>query len=371
MPIDPVALKIATEGLLASAALGRSWEVDLDAVAFATGAHSTAIWRSRRDRPTFVGNDAFVDGASRLNRPGEAPYTEAVLRTNPRHGGFATSSHSAAAETMRRLPFFNEVMSPNGFHSFASLALDDDEGTFLRFLVFRDQTQGTFTLDEARVLDGVAADVRFATLFARRNEELLAQRRASSFLERRESVFTLDWRGRAAPMTDAAAPCPGSPLTLKAGRLTAATDAETRRVDHVVGLAVGDRRQPGSIVMADPAGRRHQLLVMPLHGVALETFSSHRAVAALVRIGDHRRCPTIAAPAGVFLSTGFDLTGRETAVALMGAEGLAPSVIATRLGIGEGTVRNHMKGAFRKTGLHTQTELAALVARYPSGNISQ
>ncbi len=65
-----------------------------------------------------------------------------------------------------------------------------------------------------------------------------------------------------------------------------------------------------------------------------------------------------------FLATGFELTEREFAVALLGAEGLPPASIAARLEMGEGTARNHVKSVFRKTGVHSQVELAAMVARY-------
>ena len=64
------------------------------------------------------------------------------------------------------------------------------------------------------------------------------------------------------------------------------------------------------------------------------------------------------------LSTAFDLTQRETVVALLVARGLAPAAVARRLDIGEGTARNHVKAVLRKVGVHGQVELAALVARY-------
>ena len=84
---------------------------------------------------------------------------------------------------------------------------------------------------------------------------------------------------------------------------------------------------------------------MPLHGDARDVFCATRAIATIVRL-DGGRLARVDGSAARFLATGFELTGREVAVALLGAEGLPPASIAARLGMGEGTARNHMKVGF-------------------------
>jgi DNA-binding CsgD family transcriptional regulator len=63
------------------------------------------------------------------------------------------------------------------------------------------------------------------------------------------------------------------------------------------------------------------------------------------------------------VADGFDLTDREAAVAVLIAEGLSLEEVARHLRIQRGTVRNHLKGVFEKTGTHRQAELVALLAR--------
>jgi DNA-binding CsgD family transcriptional regulator len=50
-------------------------------------------------------------------------------------------------------------------------------------------------------------------------------------------------------------------------------------------------------------------------------------------------------------------------VAIMIAQGRSPAAIAGFFGIGEGTARNHLKSTLKKVGVHTQGELASLIAR--------
>jgi PAS domain S-box-containing protein len=53
------------------------------------------------------------------------------------------------------------------------------------------------------------------------------------------------------------------------------------------------------------------------------------------------------------------LTSRERDVAQLSGKGLRPALIAQRLAISEFTVRNHLKRIYKKTGVHSQAELAA------------
>jgi len=61
------------------------------------------------------------------------------------------------------------------------------------------------------------------------------------------------------------------------------------------------------------------------------------------------------------LADAYSLTRRESEVAVLLADGLALEDIASRLGLGVGTVRNHLKRAFDKTSARSQSSLVALV----------
>ena len=364
MSINPNMLMAASEGLLANAAIGASWEGGLEGIAEAAGSHSAALWRSNRHQPVFVGNRSFVEGMVRLGKPGGVPYTDDLMKVCPGDESFIVTEMPDVAEKLGRLDFYREAMVRVGFPIYASLTLKqgDDAETHLRFVLLRDSREGQYTQDDRMALDRTASNIRFAALFARRNAEFLVQSKAASYLERREPAYALDGAGRVAPLNEAAGRA-GLPLMIKGRRLVAGSDGEMRRVDRVVGEAVGTKRRPGALVLAGPDGRRFQLLVMPLFGVAFDVFSTCRAIAALVEIGGPTKVD-LDGFAARFLAEGFDLTPREIEVAMLGSGGMPSATIAVRLGMGEGTARNHMKAILRKIGIHSQTELASLVARY-------
>ncbi|MBY5972052.1 alpha/beta hydrolase [Ferrimonas balearica] len=63
----------------------------------------------------------------------------------------------------------------------------------------------------------------------------------------------------------------------------------------------------------------------------------------------------------------YGLTGKEAEVALMVADGRSPGEAAEVLGIGTGTVRGHLKKAFQKIEVHSQSELSARLLSGPLG----
>ena len=63
------------------------------------------------------------------------------------------------------------------------------------------------------------------------------------------------------------------------------------------------------------------------------------------------------------LRTLFGLTGQQASVAELVFAGKAIPEIAAVLGIGTGTVRNHLKAIFQKTGTHRQSELLKLISQ--------
>jgi DNA-binding NarL/FixJ family response regulator len=53
------------------------------------------------------------------------------------------------------------------------------------------------------------------------------------------------------------------------------------------------------------------------------------------------------------------LTERETEILKMVVEGKGNKAIANRLGLGEGTVKSHLRNIYRKLQVQTRTEAAA------------
>jgi DNA-binding CsgD family transcriptional regulator len=62
------------------------------------------------------------------------------------------------------------------------------------------------------------------------------------------------------------------------------------------------------------------------------------------------------------LAPSLGLTAREADVAALISAGVDIGEAARRLGLAPGTARNYLKNAMRKLDVHSQVELAALVA---------
>jgi DNA-binding CsgD family transcriptional regulator len=116
-------------------------------------------------------------------------------------------------------------------------------------------------------------------------------------------------------------------------------------------------RRPPLLLTLSPIGRN----ALPLVGADLPR------VAVFVREPD--------APIGiepVVLADAFRLTPRESNVAALIAHGYTVDAIGKTLRIGSGTVRNHLKRVFEKTGIRSQPALVAMLRGFvhpgqPSG----
>ena len=363
MSLDRRRLIAASEGLLSAAVLGRSWEHALDAFAEAAHSHSACLWSSRAGRPSYLGNRSFIEqGAANINRPGDPPYTDDVLISAKDDCGFVTTLSPLKRSRLERLPFYQDVLARIGFNHFAGYGLDPDDGSLMRLAFWRDAGNRAFDEEEIAAMNVTVFNVEHAVLFARQKHELLSRQQALPYAARGEATFALEASGRAAPISGSAeAAMSGMPLFLKRGRLVALFPEQARRLDRVVKAAVQRGGQPASTVLTSIAGDRYQLLVLPLYGEAMDVFCGTRAIATVLKIQDAGRID----PRTLLITqTGFDLTPREAEVAALAASGLPPAAISSRLGIGQGTVRNHVKAVFRKVGVHSQAELAALLGRY-------
>ena len=364
MPFDHSRLVSASESLLSAAAVGHSWEEALEALARATHSHSACIWASREGRAAYLGNRTFLEeGAARINRPGDPPYTDEVLISSTKVDGFVTLT-TRTKSRIERVPFYQDVMTRIGFVNYAGYGLDPEDGLRLKVALWRSHSEGVFDEDQLAAMNAIRTNIRFAILFARQKHSALALRSAAPFVARGEATFFLDGKGRVAPASeDAERVLSDLPFTLTRGRFVAGLDNDRRRLDGVIGRAIGPESQPGSAVLTSPAGDRYQLLVLPLHGEALDVFGDTRAIATVIRIGGRQTGPVDGRICRI-LQSGFDLTDREAEVATLAAGGTAPVAISRQLGISEGTVRNYIKAIFLKIGVRSQVELAALVSRY-------
>ena len=365
MALDRARLLSASEAVLSAAALGQPWEDALDGLAHAAGSHSACVWSSRKGRHAYLGNRTFtVEGIAKINRPGDPPYTDEILFSSNSDDGFVPMLSHRTRPRIERLPFYQDVLTKIDFAEYAGCSLDPADGWLLKVAFWRSFEEGAFDADEVGSMNSIMFNVRHAILFARQKQELLSRQTAAPFVTRGEATFAIDSDGLVKPISDVADRIMGTmPLEIVRGRFAACSDGETRRVDRVVGDAVTPIGRPGSVVLTSPAGDRFQFIALPLHGQASDVFSGTRAIATVIRLGGADPCP-LSERTRCILQSAFGLTSREAEVAALAAAGSAPAAIAKKLSIGEGTIRNHVKVVFAKSGVRSQVELAALVARY-------
>ena len=174
-------------------------------------------------------------------------------------------------------------------------------------------------------------------------------------------VFGLDLEGRIAFANETAGSllAAGDTLRVENGMLAAS------RPDHTIALrrmlrSVAGGDAPCALTLERPDGRSPLLLESIPMGSTASLMDVRPPPMILLLISD----PEVDAAAAVAsLRERYGLTATEGAVAYHTARGVGLAAVARALGIGQGTVRSHLKKVFEKTDTHRQAELAWIVSR--------
>ena len=149
-------------------------------------------------------------------------------------------------------------------------------------------------------------------------------------------------------------------LTVRRGRLEAATHDATRELHHSIHRASATSTIPSAAVLVLPriSGRRpYQVLIAPIAGSRPRSLFGPQIV-AMAAICDPEAPLAARATA---LESLFDLTPALARLAAALASGGSIAEYAHEAQVTEGTLRHQLKEIFRRTGTHRQTELVALV----------
>jgi DNA-binding CsgD family transcriptional regulator/PAS domain-containing protein len=156
-------------------------------------------------------------------------------------------------------------------------------------------------------------------------------------------------------------------LRVTQGRLTADAYEDRAALETLISRTIAaDGRsfgRGGSCKVSRPHGLPpYLLLVTPCSEWQARAFAPHvPACVVLIRDPSHR-----APDAAARLRQSFGLTGQESKVAILIAEGLGLARVADEMGLRTLTVRNHLQRVFFKTGTGRQAELARLVGALAS-----
>lgn len=161
------------------------------------------------------------------------------------------------------------------------------------------------------------------------------------------------------------AACPALRVSAHPDRPDALAGPGVTIADYETGVALARQRGQRGILIVTQLDREwdvRRAMEAGVHGFLLQSCSPdelHEAVAALL-LG--RRFLSAAVTRSVADSLGREhLTGRETEVLQLLAEGCCNKTIARRLGIGVGTVKTHVKGVMSKLDATARTH-AVVVA---------
>ncbi len=176
-----------------------------------------------------------------------------------------------------------------------------------------------------------------------------------------EKVIGLDRSGRIVAHTHGAEPLLSRFFALEADKLSAAQKPAAAALAHLRDLLRHQRADdvPKSFVLAD--GHGGDVLCQPLMTFEAgdDVFTDIAALLLLRDLG----ASTAKAPAPALLQHLFALTPGEADVALAIGAGDSISDISRQRGVTPATTRTLLSSVFRKTGVHRQGELAALIAR--------
>ena len=157
----------------------------------------------------------------------------------------------------------------------------------------------------------------------------------------------------------------GDFLTVGGGRLAATDAAAEASLRDVLAAAGAGDAAVGAKGIALPLvagnGERYVAHVLPLTSGKRRDAAFHYAAAAVVFV--HRAALATPSPPEVIAQT-YGLTPTELRVLLGVVEVGGGPLVAEALGIGETTVKFHLRRLFEKTGTHRQADLVKLVAGF-------
>jgi DNA-binding CsgD family transcriptional regulator/PAS domain-containing protein len=267
--------------------------------------------------------------------------------------------------------FYREWVRPQGWIDNIITVLDKSVTSVAALAVFRHERDGLADGGARKRIQLLAPHLRRAVLIGKTLDLRAAQ--TSTFVEVLDGisagVFLVDADGRILHANTAASAilATGDYLRSAGGRLSGNDDHSTQALRTVFLAAGGGDGALGVAGIALPlvasSGQRHVAHVLPLTSGARLVAGSAKGAAAALFV--HPATLATPSPPEIIART-YKLTPTELRVLLAIVEvGGAPAV-AEALGVGEATVKFHLRGLFEKTGAHRQADLVKLVAGYSS-----
>jgi DNA-binding CsgD family transcriptional regulator len=349
------------------------WLTLLGKVAQFVGGHSASL--IAKDATSKHGNMYYDDGV--IDRRYVQLYFERYVKLDPFNTAhfFAEICRPMSTidfmplEEFRETRMWKEWVKPQGLVDFVSVALDKSATSVAMLGVFRHERHGIADEETKARMQLIAPHVRRAVLIGRAID--LRATEAAAFADAFDGLaagsFLLDASARVVHANAAGHAMLAAEDVLRAPNgCLAATDAEA---DHALREMFAAAKFGDTVVgvkgvavpLISRGGERFVAHVLPLTSGKRRKASATYAAAAALFV-QRAALGTPAAPE--VIAKTYQLTPSELRVLLAIVEvGGAPEV-ADALGIGEATVKFHLKRLFAKTGAKRQADLVKLVAGF-------
>jgi DNA-binding CsgD family transcriptional regulator len=283
---------------------------------------------------------------------------------------FSTSTVMSHAEFLQSR-FYREWVQPQGWIDNIFVYLDRSAEGHSAFALFRNEREGIADEPSRERMRLLVPHLRRAVLIGNLVEFKTAQ--AATFADALDglsaSVLFVDANARITHTNAAgrAMIAEGDVLRASLGRLVA-SDPDVNRALRDIFLAAGtDDAAVGVKGVAVPLvagnGERYVAHVLPLSSGARGSAGASYAAAAALFV--QKAALATNSPPEVIART-YRLTPMELRVLLAIVEVGGVPQVAETLGIGEGTVKTHLKRLYEKTGARRQADLVKLFAGYAS-----
>jgi len=352
------AIRSAAQDFVSAALLGDGWEETLSRFSFFAGARGAALMRNEDYRIAGVIASPEIKEPVIQFLAGRVPPTSRQIRAcqDPAKG-FRFDHDDYSDDDLSRDPYYQEFLRPIGYFWHAAVRLDADPGNGIALSLKRPLKAGPYERQDAIPLNSVLPDLRAAARIARRIVQAEAGGAAKLLHSRGDPVFELDASGKVL-RTHVFRDDPTRPVRILRRRLIANDRLAQPTLDRAIAIATTSPGAPAIVSLADAAGTRYFLQIVPVGGRACDVFLAATAVAVLINVAQRGIPLNLERDT---LRTAFALTDREVEVAIALAGGLSVADIAKRLRIQVGTTRDYLKSVFEKTGTCRQAELVALL----------
>jgi DNA-binding CsgD family transcriptional regulator len=229
-----------------------------------------------------------------------------------------------------------------------------------RFGFYRSTRDGAFLPEETRALDCISPHLQAVATICQSSLERRTEDCSSLFSRNGVAALKLGRDGRVLESNPAADVFVSDLFRLSRGRIMLPMRSEQEELDRAIATALSDDPAP-TMFRVHSANRVRPpfLLMIPVRGAAREVFARTMAFLVIVESTQPHSVPQECLE---LLGRSLSLTPREQSVVGVVASGQDLSSAAQRFDITIGTARNHLKSAMQKANIHSQVELAALVA---------